>query len=154
LATERRDVERRAIAQQEAANLVERASAIPFDQITPDRLQLLAIDPEVACLLPDAQTNLTLAEEPGELPAKRVSVEISWLGAGKRRQLPVRFTTWAFAPRQPPEESQLPAKTAPVEFGPAVLPPAESSPPAGNGPAVLPPVLADEPSVSVGEVTP
>lgn len=143
-AAERRFVERRAIAQQEAANLIERVASIPFEELTPDSLQSLAIDPDVAKLLPDGLASLSLAEEPGTLPAKRVAVEVSWLGAGKRRELPVRLTTWRFAPVPSMTESVPPTGDA----APAVVPASGPSPPATHdGPAVIPPSSDEEPPV-------
>ena len=46
-ALERRHIERRAIALQEAANLIERASAMPFDELSDAKLAELTISPEV-----------------------------------------------------------------------------------------------------------
>jgi hypothetical protein len=145
MATQRRDVERRAIAQQEAANLIERVASIPFEQLTPDSLQSLTIDPEVARLLPAAKASLSLAAEPGPTPAKRVAVEVSWIGVGKRRELPVRLTSWVFAPQPAKAAEPLPSAG---DAAPAVVPPSGASQPATEGPAVLPPVSDAEPPVA------
>lgn len=145
MATQRRDVERRAIAQQEAANLIERVASIPFEQLTPDSLQSLTIDPEVARLLPAAKASLSLAAEPGPTPAKRVAVEVSWIGVGKRRELPVRLTSWVFAPQPAKAAEPLPSAG---DAAPAVVPPSGASQPATERPAVLPPVSDAEPPVA------
>jgi hypothetical protein len=154
MAVERRAVERRAIALQEAANLIEQATAIPFDQLTPQKLKGFSIDPALAAILPDAKAELSTDDEHEPLRAKRVAVAISWRGAGRRREMPVRLTTWVFGPAAKPTDgaTSVDGTPSPSEM-PAVIPPASSPPTAGAptadqpappGPAVIPPSPADE----------
>ncbi len=100
MAVERRHVEHRAIALAEAANIAERVSTMPFDEIDEARLAEIDLSPEVRKLLPDAQATLDVAEETGPVPGKRVRVEIVWTGAGGRRESPVRLTHWAWSGKQ------------------------------------------------------
>lgn len=128
-ALERRHIERRAIALQEAANLVERAAALPFDELTDAKLAELSLSPEVVQILPQAKSTFTVSDEPGDLPAKRVRVEIHWQGRGGREEAPASLTFWAFAPHDAAAEP--PAESFPDETPPANQPPAEQPAAAG-----------------------
>ncbi len=116
-AIERRHVERRAIAMQAAANLVEQASVVPFDQLTDEKLAAIEVSPGIARLLPDVKTMFTVVEEPHELTAKRVRVEIQWKGRGGRREPPVRLTYFAYDSAKPARqaEAKSPKKGSLVE---------------------------------------
>jgi hypothetical protein len=107
-ALERRHIERRAIALQEAANLVERASALPFGDLSAANLAELSLSPEVAAILPHAKSSFSITDEPGDLPARRVRLEIRWQGRGGREESPANLTFWTFAP-QPAAEVPSPA---------------------------------------------
>jgi hypothetical protein len=98
-ALERRDIERRAIALVEAANVVERVSAMPYDDITPEKLNEIKLSPDVEQILPGGTARISVDEEPGDVQSKRVRVEISWT-AGRRSQPPARLTYWAYRPPQ------------------------------------------------------
>jgi hypothetical protein len=92
-AIERRDVEQRTIALEQAANLIERVSAMPYDRITPEYLAELELPPEVEAILPGPAAKWFVTEETGDVPAKRVRVEISWRG---RPQRPAKLTYWVY----------------------------------------------------------
>jgi hypothetical protein len=95
-ALERRNSERRAIALEEAANIIERISAVPFADMTRERLAKVELSPEVQRILPGGAAELVVEEEAGEVPSKRVSVKITWKGAAGRTEAPVRLTYWAY----------------------------------------------------------
>jgi hypothetical protein len=142
MAVERRAVERRVIALQEAANLIEQASAIPFAQLTRENLNTLFVDPALATLLPDAKVSFSVDDEQEPL-AKRVTMELSWLGAGRRRESPVRLTTWVFAPpiKEAVVEPTDGGASAPAET-PAAIPPVDT-PQSIGGPAVNKPAVSE-----------
>ncbi len=97
-ATARRSSDRREIALQEAANAVERASAIPFTELTADRLAQIKLSPAVAELLNGARLSLAVEPADDELPARHVTVDVSWISASGASEPPVRLDFWAFAP--------------------------------------------------------
>ena len=140
-ALERRHIERRAIALQEAANLVERASALPFDDLSAAKLAELSLSPEVVAILPQAKSAFSVTDEPGELQARRVRLEIRWLGRGGREESPVRLTFWTFAPQpaaegpslDPQAEEPLPAEVPPAKTAPEPEPAAASPEAAASG---------------------
>ena len=104
-ATARRAGDRREMALQEAANAVERAAAIPFAELSDERLSQIKLSPAVAALLPGAK--LKLVSEPGDeladnaLPAHHVTVEVSWTSATGGNESPVRLDFWTFAAPAP-----------------------------------------------------
>jgi hypothetical protein len=98
-AIERRESQRRAIALVEVANLVERVSAMPYDDVTPEKLNELSLSPDVEHLLPGGTAQLTVDDEPGDVPAKRVQVKIHW-GTGRHAPAPARLTYWVYRPAQ------------------------------------------------------
>jgi hypothetical protein len=92
----RRNSERRAIALEEAANIIERVIAVPFADMTSERLADIKLSPEVQQILPGGVAELVVEDETGELPSKRVSVKITWKGAAGRTEAPARITYWAY----------------------------------------------------------
>lgn len=99
-ALQRRHTERRAIALEQAANVVERVSAVPYAEITPERLAAIELSPEVRQILPGGTARLFVDDEAGDVPAKRVRVEIQWTGAGGRTEAPARLTYWFYPPAE------------------------------------------------------
>ncbi len=76
VARERREAERRQRATVEAANLMERLTAQPFDRLTAEALSEIALAPEAAVALPGGTIGATVADdEPG---LKRLTVEVRW----------------------------------------------------------------------------
>lgn len=114
-AIERRHVERRAIAMQAAANLVEQASIVPFDQLTDEKLAAIETSSGIARLLPDVMTTFTVVEDREDSTAKRIRVEIQWNGRGGRREPPVRLTYWAYDSAQQAQHTEAePPKNGPL----------------------------------------
>ncbi len=103
----RRTVERRAIALQEAANLLERASALSWQDITPERLTEIDIAPSVREILPGAvaRWSVKTPAEPGP-PATQVRVEITWINPAGQTDVPVRLSYWMYAAHVAPGESK------------------------------------------------
>jgi prepilin-type N-terminal cleavage/methylation domain-containing protein len=91
----RRASERRAIALEEAANLIERVRTLPFAEVTPERLARIELAPEVREFLPDATAKLSIDKETDAVPAKRVRVEIQWRAAAGPEP-PARLTFWVY----------------------------------------------------------
>lgn len=97
-AAERTRTERRAIALQEAANLIERTSALKWDELTDARLQSITLSPAAQALLPAAAAvRVEAIAEP--VPARKITAEIRFTG---RPQAPVRLVSWRYAPVEDP----------------------------------------------------
>ena len=96
-AAARRASERRAVALQEATNLLERVSTIPWSEVTAERLSEVDVSPEVRALLPGAKARLlTEGTKDNGPPGKRVRVEITWTNATGDADAPVGLTTWMY----------------------------------------------------------
>ncbi len=94
--SQRRVVEHRQRAVQEAANVLERITAHPYDEITAERARQLVLAPSARQALPGAELSVTVAEEvpgPGRA-AKRIAVRLRWHGRSGEWESPVRLTTW------------------------------------------------------------
>ncbi len=95
-ARERRANERRAIALEHAANLLDRASIIPYEQLSAESLREITTSTNAGQLLPESDVCWTVDEDSSEVPAKRVGVELTWRATHGRSDAPVRLVTWAF----------------------------------------------------------
>jgi Tfp pilus assembly protein PilE len=89
-------MERRMLALSEAQQLVERISAMPWGEITETRLGEFTPSPELLKALPAAELAVSVADETGSPPGKRIVVEISWHAQPDVRARPVRLVTWRF----------------------------------------------------------
>ena len=101
VAKQRRGAELRQQAIEEADNLLERLTAEPYAELTPDRLAEVGKAASSEQMLPAGELKLELVEQPGPPEGKRIDVELSWqAGAAKARQR-VRLSGWAYreAPR-------------------------------------------------------
>jgi hypothetical protein len=99
LSAQRRAAEQRAIATQEAANLIERVSALPWSEVTPERVAEMRMTPATQHTLDGATANVSVTTEAGPAAAKHVRVEIGWDDASPRAGAPVRLHAWLFETR-------------------------------------------------------
>jgi hypothetical protein len=97
-AAARRAVDRRAIAAQEGANLIERLTAMPWDKITPEGLVEVPLSSSIQELLPGAAAKITVApsSDPGP-QSKHLALEITWTGPTGETESPVRLDYWTYA---------------------------------------------------------
>jgi len=90
----RRAAEQRALALQAAANTIERISALPWDQITPERLAEITLPPSTQEHLGGGNLKLTLRPLETVGPAKQLQVEITWPNSAGGTDAPVRLSYW------------------------------------------------------------
>jgi type II secretory pathway pseudopilin PulG len=99
-ARQRELAERRAIALQEAANVLERLQRLTYDEVTAEHVAPWRLSPEAKQRLPDGRLHVTI-QPGGEGPAgKRLSAEVDWREADGGRSRPVRLTAWRYAVRE------------------------------------------------------
>jgi hypothetical protein len=93
---QRRSADQRQRAILEVANIMERITAEPFDDITAERARRLSISPGAAGSLPGAALAVEVAEEQPapDRPAKRIAVRLRWRDRSGEWKAPVRLTTW------------------------------------------------------------
>lgn len=98
---QQRESERRMVAQEEVRNVLERAAALPWDELRQDVVE--AWKPSgAAAQLPEPRLVVRVDDLPEESPpARRVRAELSWNMGSQRPALPVRVTAWFYPP---PEE--------------------------------------------------
>ena len=102
VALERRASERRQRALVEVANLMERITAHPFDEVTPELAGRLTLSPPARQSLPDSELAVDVAgSEPGPgRSAKRIAIRLRWRGPDGEWVAPVRLTSWIERRRQ------------------------------------------------------
>jgi hypothetical protein len=104
VASQRRVADHRQRAVQEVANVMERITAYPYDEITAERARGLALSPSARQSLPHAELTVAVVDEqPGAgRAAKRIAVRLRWHGRSGEWESPVRLTTWVERRRPAP----------------------------------------------------
>lgn len=97
LSVQRQSAERRALATQEAANLMERIYVLPVDEITAEKVAKLELSAPCRERLPEAKLGVAVEVVGEEDPqAKRIAIGIEWTGHGGVRSRPVHLTAWKY----------------------------------------------------------
>ena len=96
VATQRRAWDRRQTAVFEAANLMERLTARPFEALTTEGAKDLSLSDEASRTLPDGQLRVDISENDpvGGDDSKRVSLQVRWRNRAGDWDAPVRLTSW------------------------------------------------------------
>jgi hypothetical protein len=96
LGHERRSVERRQQALAEVANLMERVTAYPFEQVTPELARRITLSSAALAALPDPELALEVSDCPPEQgrTARRIAIRLRWRGRSGTWEAPVRLTSW------------------------------------------------------------
>lgn len=97
-AAQQRTAQQRQTAMREAANAMERAAAVPFRELTPQRLAEIQLSPEASTALPDGELTVELAPVPDDSAARRVTVSIRWQDRNGEWVKPVQLTAWRTRP--------------------------------------------------------
>ena len=102
VALERRASERRQRALFEVANMMERMTAHPFDEVTPELAGRLTLSPTARQSLADSELAVdVVGSEPGPgRSAKRIAIKLRWRGPDGEWVAPVRLTSWLERRRQ------------------------------------------------------
>jgi len=96
VATQRRAWDRRQTAVFEAANLMERLTARPFEALTTEGAKDLSLSDEASRTLPDGQVRIEIIDNDpvGGDDSKRVSLQVRWRNRAGDWDAPVRLTSW------------------------------------------------------------
>ena len=95
IAVERRAFERRRLAVAEASNLMERATALPWDELADSSLKSFRLSDDARSNLPNATLNLeVVAGTEDAIESKRISITIYWRSSGGRNDRPARLVAW------------------------------------------------------------
>jgi type II secretory pathway pseudopilin PulG len=98
MSAERRLNERRQIALQEAANALERLRGVPLGQLTPARLEQVALSPTGAAHLPGGELQAEVIDDTAAPGLKCLVVQIRWRARGGELVAPVRLANWRWEP--------------------------------------------------------
>ncbi len=98
IAQERRAAADRQLGALEAGNLMERITAHPFDQVTPELARRMSVSDLARGSLRDCELAIDMSgggkSATGMPSAKRVMIRLRWKGPGGQWQAPVRLTSW------------------------------------------------------------
>ncbi len=96
MARQQRMVMQRAMATEEVANLMERASVLDWDELTPDRLQQWSMRKELSQRLPNSSLKCDVHASDDVTPAKRIAIELTWTNYAGDTTQPVRLVSWKY----------------------------------------------------------
>jgi hypothetical protein len=91
-----RAAERRAAALQTVQALAETVGNMPWNELSADAAEKIAIPESMSKNLPGAKLNVTINDEREPIAAKRVMLELHWNNPRGQAPAPVRLTTWVF----------------------------------------------------------
>lgn len=96
VANQRRTWDRRQIAVFEAANLMERLAARPFDELTAEGVKDLTVSDEAKRSLPEVQVDVSIIEPDSTAGegAKRLVLRLQWRNRAGDWDAPVWLTSW------------------------------------------------------------
>jgi hypothetical protein len=100
VAVQRRVAEQRALATQEAANLMERVYSLPWDEATEDKISEMQLSETCRQRLPDARLGVVVESAGERVPGREIRIEIDWQDRAGRRSAPVRLTAWKYAQQE------------------------------------------------------
>ncbi len=95
-AAERRVLDQRQAALGEAANVMERISAMPWSDLTAEGLAKTSLSPEAKIALPDGELKIDIADEDAKPEARRITVTIRWQDDEGQWVQPVRLAAWRY----------------------------------------------------------
>jgi hypothetical protein len=95
-ATQRRTLDQRQTALNEAANIMELLAARPWSDLTAETLAKISLSPESKLFLSDGELKIDIADEDTKPAAKRITVAIRWQDANGNWNQPVRLVAWRY----------------------------------------------------------
>jgi hypothetical protein len=95
IARERQLTRQRQAAQLEVGNLMERLTALEWNELTPERTAQTGLSPALREQLPDAELTVAVSDD-ATLNARRVFVELRWEIVPGRPAPPVRLVSWVY----------------------------------------------------------
>ena len=93
---QRRQVFAQLAATQEAANLLERAEALAWNDLTTENAAKLQLSPQARQTLPEGRVEMLVDGPSGTPPAKRVAVAVRWRPLPGEPEREVRLVAWRY----------------------------------------------------------
>lgn len=98
----RRTAERLLLATEELSNQLERLTAKPWAELTPELAKQAQLSSSAAVGLPHAELKIRVQAVDKPRPGKRLEGELRWQDRGNSWRPPLRLTSWVFAPPEVP----------------------------------------------------
>jgi Tfp pilus assembly protein PilE len=95
-AMQRRALDQRQAVLCEAANIMERLSVRPWNDLTSETLSKISLSPEIQTALSEGELKIELADEDAKPAAKRITVTIRWQDQYGQWVEPARLVAWRF----------------------------------------------------------
>jgi hypothetical protein len=100
-AHQRRLGNERRLALEEAANRLERAALLPWDQLTAENIQRRQLQTAVQQALADAKLTAAVTDEQaGPVAARRIDVSLTWRNSAGVTVEPVTLSAWRFQDKE------------------------------------------------------
>gem|GEM_PF-1959014 len=96
----RKQTVRRQLAAIEVSNLMEVATARPWEQLTTADLESLSMADSTRKLLKEPELSIQVAEDEGTPAARRIQISLRWKNTAGDWLAPVRLTGWVYAPQE------------------------------------------------------
>jgi hypothetical protein len=96
VAGERLATGRRQRAVQEAANVMERLTSRPWDELTPALAGSIALTPDTLAFLRGGSVAVAIAPELRDPSAKKIVVEVRWRDRSGGQAAPARLVAWVY----------------------------------------------------------
>jgi prepilin-type N-terminal cleavage/methylation domain-containing protein len=96
LRTQQREARHRLCALAEAENCLQRLTATPWEQLTPQHAAEHRLSETAARQLPGGELKIDIAAEDGEPPARRIQVQVHWRNVRGHEIAPLRLTAWVY----------------------------------------------------------
>jgi hypothetical protein len=93
---ERRAAERRLWATAEVENVMDRLSAVPWDELTSQRVGAEQLSAQAAAVLPEGKFHVEIAAETDSPEAKRIDLVLEWQRRPSEWAAPVRLSAWRY----------------------------------------------------------
>jgi len=97
-ATQRRGLQDRRLAVREAANVMERLSVRPWQELTAEGVGEVQLSAEAQQVLPQAKLEIEVTK-PDELRGKRITVVVRWVSQSDQSDRSVRLVAWRYGKR-------------------------------------------------------
>lgn len=94
MAARDREAARRTTALAEAGNALERLTAMPWNELTPELAAQASLSPAAAEHLPGGELQASIESLESQPPARRIAVEVRWKDRRGRPATPVKLMAW------------------------------------------------------------
>ncbi|MFH1921622.1 MAG: type II secretion system protein [Planctomycetota bacterium] len=95
-AAQRRGLQARRTAIQEVANVMERLSARPWEELTAENVAEIEHSPEAQQAIPGSELKIDVLQTEGEPEGKRITVVLRWPAGASQPDRSVRLVAWRY----------------------------------------------------------